>query len=303
MSSFAYLNGLKRYSENTYALGTTSTDIMLLKNTYVPLNSHEFVSDISSHEVSGSGYARKSWGVISGTKDHGNNRVDISGPGNAAWTGVSGFTARYIAVYYNSGSDSTSPLLFLIDLVSDRTPTTSLSASWTSNIFTRITQLGSLDGSNTYQYTYGGKLGCLNGTVIWKTSGGTTLKAVLLKTSYNPIANEIDKESCSSWTASEASGTGYVSGYGNSGRKTIAGKSAVVNSSTGRLELRCSPIEWTSLTNIGDIGYIGIMKETGGNDTSSIPIVLIRLSQPCLLASAAGDFYYNPHDAGCIHYY
>lgn len=74
----------------------------------------------------------------------------------------------------------------------------------------------------------------------------------------------------------EYAGTGYTAGYGNSGRKSLAGTFLF----TGDIDITnlsvaltySTTAEWSSLGTNGDeiVGFV-ILTETGGSDATSIP--------------------------------
>lgn len=90
----------------------------LLTDAYVPdLVNHEFLDDVNSFEVSGTGYT--AGGVtVSGksrTKDAVNNQ-QVLGCSPLSWTTVTLANIKYVAIYKDSGSAATSPLLLLLTL-------------------------------------------------------------------------------------------------------------------------------------------------------------------------------------------
>jgi len=96
--------------------------IMLLSNTYAPnANLHQYVSDVSAHQIVDSGGVYPAGGVpISGKAQvyDGNNAfldaTDVNiGPGAT-------LNYRYGVVYKNTGNPSTSPIRCVIDFVTDQ---------------------------------------------------------------------------------------------------------------------------------------------------------------------------------------
>ena len=300
MANITYNYGIYKFVSKAYTLGSTSFNIMLLKSTYVPSKAHRSLAEIvTGNEVSGT---RKSYGVLTGTIDDTGNRVKITGPGNMAWTGLSATGVRYALLYLNTGTDSTSIPVYLVDLNSNRNPTSSLTISFTSNwIFsiqcdedpTLVTFIP------TMCYTNGGKLKIFDGTIDLIND---TLKIMLLKTSYSVGIGEVDKDDCSSMTASECTGTGYTAGYGNSGRKTITNKSITVDDTNNRVVFSFKHPGYLNLDSIGNIGYAVLIKETGGSDSTAIPIAIFKPVTDIMYASSKGDLDLNFHLAGAIHF-
>ncbi len=86
----------------------------------------------------------------------------------------------------------------------------------------------------------------------------------------------------------ELSASGYASGYGNSGRKTMAGTFTFADNDDGETTLTYSTtVEWASLgTNESVKGFV-ILTETGGADTSSIPWIWLPVADGTFVLSGA----------------
>lgn len=114
--------GLTRILEGTVAMGTATVKVMLLDVAYVPNPDHEFIADIASHEMSGTGYVggfagggRKTLAGKTFTKDDtlDEARFDATDP---VWTGADFGTVGHAAIVIESGSDATSPVLGIVSL-------------------------------------------------------------------------------------------------------------------------------------------------------------------------------------------
>jgi len=118
---------------------TDTIKVALVSSSYTPnQDSHDYWDDVSSYEVTGTGYtaggatlASKTVGYTSGTNVTKFDAADVS------WTS-STITARYAVVYLSTGSSSTSPLIAYVDFGSDQSSSSgTFSISWSaSGIFT-----------------------------------------------------------------------------------------------------------------------------------------------------------------------
>lgn len=101
--------------------GSGTFKVMLVNNTYVGVSdetkkdSHDFIDDVSSNEVSGTGYTAggATATITVNSVDTTNNRVDIT-IGQVQWTS-STITAYGAVVYKDTGTASTSPVIMFID--------------------------------------------------------------------------------------------------------------------------------------------------------------------------------------------
>lgn len=118
---------------------TDTIKVALVSSSYTPnQDSHDYWDDVSSYEVTGTGYTAggatlgsKTVGYTSGTNVTKFDAADVS------WTS-STITARYAVVYLSTGSSSTSPLIAYVDFGSDQSSSSgTFSISWSaSGIFT-----------------------------------------------------------------------------------------------------------------------------------------------------------------------
>lgn len=93
-----------------------------------------------------------------------------------------------------------------------------------------------------------------------------TLKAMLLNNAYVPNK---DHAYISDIAAEEISGTGYVAGYGGSGRKALSSKAVGKNDTTDYAYFDCADITWTAI-NAGTVAHVAIVREVTSNADSPI---------------------------------
>jgi hypothetical protein len=106
-----------------------------------------------------------------------------------------------------------------------------------------------------------------DGTVAFLTD---TIKAMLVTSSYTPDKDNdvVDAGGANDPVDHELTGTGYVAGWGNSGRKTLASKTITVDKTNDRVVFDCADIAWTAI-DAGTAARMLIVKEGGANDTTS----------------------------------
>lgn len=92
-----------------------------------------------------------------------------------------------------------------------------------------------------FVYNYGGMY-------LWDGSYDilteAALKAALVTSSYT---EDRDDQYADSWNSNELSGTGYTSGFGNSGRQALASKTITIDLSNDRSDFDAADITWTSI--------------------------------------------------------
>jgi hypothetical protein len=106
-----------------------------------------------------------------------------------------------------------------------------------------------------------GKTEVANGGIVLLTD---TIKAMVVTSSYVFSATHQFASSASSF---EISGTGYVSGFGNSGRKTLTSKTITLDNINNRMVFDAADLTWTAVT-AGTIGGVILLKEIT-NDAAS----------------------------------
>lgn len=99
-----------------------------------------------------------------------------------------------------------------------------------------------------------------------------TIKVGLSTSTHVPDKDDqfLDDVGADDFVDGELSGTGYVAGFGNSGRKTMASKTVVYDTTNNRVEFDAADITWTAI-NAGTIAHATLLKEIT-NDAAS-PII------------------------------
>jgi len=115
-----------------------------------------------------------------------------------------------------------------------------------------------------------GVLKVLDGTIDMDTS---TLKVMLLKSSY---VYDPDHSAVSSLT--EITGvSGYTGGYGGAGRKTGT-ITLTEQTANNRVVVIIGDLTWTTLGTGDTIGGAALIFETGGADSSAIPLAFFDVT-------------------------
>jgi len=108
-----------------------------------------------------------------------------------------------------------------------------------------------------------------NGVHDWDAVG-QTFKVLLLTAAYTP---DKDHQFVSDLVAHEVAGTGYVGGFGGSGRKAIVNRTVTADLPNDRAELDGDDVSWPGL-NVGAIASAVIFRErTSDADSELIAIV------------------------------
>lgn len=121
------------------------TKVALLADTYAPdQDAHVHWSDVSTHEVTGTGYTAGGATLTTPevSYDGASNTVTLSGD-NVSWT-TSTITARYVVIYQDTGTASTSVLCGFSDLGENKSSSNGdFNLNWSSSgIFEVIIQAG-----------------------------------------------------------------------------------------------------------------------------------------------------------------
>lgn len=123
-----------------------------------------------------------------------------------------------------------------------------------------------------------------------------TIKAMLVDATYAPDRDDdFVSDALHNAAGHELSGTGYVGGFGGSGRKTLASKTITESDANDRAEFAAANVTWTAL-NAGTIGGIVLIKEVT-NDAASL---LIAFLDPADLVTNGGDVTATWAAAGLI---
>lgn len=97
-------------------------------------------------------------------------------------------------------------------------------------------------------------------------------KAMLVTSSYTADRDNqyVDDGGANDPIDHELSGTGYVAGFGNSGRKALASKTITIDLANDRSDFDCADITWTAI-NAGTAAHLLVVIE----DTSDAASPLI----------------------------
>jgi hypothetical protein len=141
MPSKLYGNFLLKALNKEVDFDTDTIKVALLSSSYTPdQDAHDYLNDVSSFEVSGTGYTAggNTLGSKTATYDSANNVV-ILDAADTTWSS-STITARYAVVYGSTGTASTSPLIGYVDFGSDQSSTNgNFTITWDSTGIVRIT--------------------------------------------------------------------------------------------------------------------------------------------------------------------
>jgi hypothetical protein len=107
-----------------------------------------------------------------------------------------------------------------------------------------------------------------DGTIALLTD---TIKVMLVAAGY--VANRdddvVDAGGANDAVDHEISGTGYVAGWGGSGRKTLASKTITEDDANDRSSFDCADVTWTAIDVATEPSQLLMIKEGGANDTTS----------------------------------
>lgn len=97
-----------------------------------------------------------------------------------------------------------------------------------------------------------------------------TIKAMLITSSYTASNADdvVDAAGANDPVDHELTGTGYVAGWGNSGRKALASKQITVNKGSNRSEFDAADVLWSGI-NAGTASQLCAIEEGGADDTTS----------------------------------
>lgn len=141
MPSKLYGNFLLKALNKEVDFDTDTIKVALLSSSYTPdQDAHDYYNDVSTYEVSGTGYTAggNTLGSKTATYDSATNVV-ILDAADTTWSS-STITARYAVVYGSTGTSSTSPLIGYVDFGSDQSSTNgNFTITWDSTGIVRIT--------------------------------------------------------------------------------------------------------------------------------------------------------------------
>jgi hypothetical protein len=142
MPSKLYGNFLKQALNKEIDWDSDTIKVALLTSSYTPnQDTHDYLDDVSSYEVTGTGYTSGGITLSSKTSTYdGTNNVVILDAADVTWSS-STITARYAVVYDDSGASAASKALIgYVDFGSDQSSTNgNFTITWDSTGIVRIT--------------------------------------------------------------------------------------------------------------------------------------------------------------------
>ena len=141
MPSKLYGNFLAKALNKEVDWDSDTIKVLLATSSYTPnQDTHDYFNDVSSAEVTGTGYTAGGITLSSktATYDSGTN-VIVLDAADVTWSS-STITARYAVVYDSTGTSSTSALIGYVDFGSDQSSTNgNFTITWDSTGIVRIT--------------------------------------------------------------------------------------------------------------------------------------------------------------------
>lgn len=110
------------------------------------------------------------------------------------------------------------------------------------------------------------------------------IKVLLYNASYTPDKDHDFVSSITGGTSKELSGTGYVAGFGNSGRKALSSRVITRDDATDKVFADANDLTWTGL-DAGTIAGAAVIKEVTSDSDSPILCFL----DPSDLVTNGGD--------------
>ena len=141
MPSKLYGNFLLKALNKEVDYDTDTIKVALLTSSYTPdQDAHDYFNDVSTYEVSGTGYTAGGNTLASKTATYDSaNNVIVLDAADTTWAS-STITARYSVVYDSTGTSSTSALIGYVDFGSDQSSTSgNFTITWDSTGIVRIT--------------------------------------------------------------------------------------------------------------------------------------------------------------------
>jgi hypothetical protein len=141
MPSKLYGNFLLKALNKEVDFDTDTIKVALLSSSYTPdQDAHDYLNDVSTYEVSGTGYTAGGNTLASKTATYDSaNNVIVLDAADTTWAS-STITARYAVIYDATGTSSTSALIGYVDFGSDQSSTNgNFTITWDSTGIVRIT--------------------------------------------------------------------------------------------------------------------------------------------------------------------
>ncbi|CAB4159931.1 hypothetical protein UFOVP721_17 [uncultured Caudovirales phage] len=141
MASKLYGNFLLKALNKEVDFDSDTIKVALLSSSYTPdQDAHDYYNDVSTYEVSGTGYTAGGSTLASKTATYDSaNNVIVLDAADTTWAS-STITARYAVIYDSTGTSSTSALIGYVDFGSDQSSTNgNFTITWDSTGIVRIT--------------------------------------------------------------------------------------------------------------------------------------------------------------------
>lgn len=126
-----------------------------------------------------------------------------------------------------------------------------------------------------------------------------TIKAGLSNSTHVPDKDDefLDNGGADDFIDGELSGTGYVAGFGNSGRQALGSKTVVYDTANDRVEFDAADVTWSGI-DAGTIEHVTLLKEIT-NDAASPIIAEIDVATQ---ATNGGDIVVQWNAEGIIQF-
>jgi hypothetical protein len=141
MASKLYGNFLLKALNKEVDFDSDTIKVALLTSSYTPdQDAHDYFNDVSTYEVTGTGYTSGGATLASKTATYDSaTNVIVLDAADVTWSS-STITARYAVVYDSTGTASTSALIGYVDFGSDQSSTNgNFTITWDSTGIVRIT--------------------------------------------------------------------------------------------------------------------------------------------------------------------
>jgi len=141
MPSKLYGNFILKALNKEVDFDSDTIKVALATSSYTPdQDAHDYFNDVSTYEVSGTGYTAGGNTLASKTATYDSaNNVIVLDAADTTWAS-STITARYAIVYDSTGTSSTSALIGYVDFGSDQSSTNgNFTITWDSTGIVRIT--------------------------------------------------------------------------------------------------------------------------------------------------------------------
>lgn len=128
-----------------------------------------------------------------------------------------------------------------------------------------------------------------------------TIKVMLVTSQYTAARTDlvVDAGGANDPVDAEINVTGYTRGWGGAGRKTLTGKSVLVDQAQNRAEFSAGNLTWTALGTGATIAAMLVIKEGVSNDTTSRLIAYLDVTDT---PTNGGDISFTFNSEGIIQF-